>query len=344
MTEIYSPGQVSAVLKALGISIKGTTYSEYQALCPFHSNTNTPAFSINKRTGVYTCFSPQCGKSGGLVELIMKLTQKNQFEARRLILKHEGEAAKSFAEELDDIFSGEPELQAFSQETIDRLYNQFWELPDGQEYMFGRGFDEETLRHFSIGYSAAKNLISIPVHDSDGMPIGLVGRTLKDKRFIHSDGFPRAKAMFNLHRAKRAGGTAIVCESSFDAMRIHQAGYPQAVATLGNLGHYQKYYLNRFFSKIIIFTDFDDKDSPAHKKEGYCYRCYPKECRGHNPGRDLGVAISALPGKEILWASYGFKQVYPHGAKDATDLTVEEVRQCVENAVNDFEYTSWGLY
>ncbi len=70
-----------------------------------------------------------------------------------------------------------------------------------------------------------------------------------------------------------------------------------------------------------------------------------KLCVGHNPGRDLGQKIAvALPRKKILWASYEEGIVYPHDAKDAGDMTEEEIRQCLKNAVSNFTYQSWNIY
>ncbi len=70
-----------------------------------------------------------------------------------------------------------------------------------------------------------------------------------------------------------------------------------------------------------------------------------KLCIGHNPGRDLGAKIAGnLPRKRVMWASYEDKIVYPHDAKDAGDMTDQEIRQCLRNAVPNFEYTSWALY
>jgi hypothetical protein len=149
--------------------------------------------------------------------------------------------------------------------------------------------------------------------------------------------------MFNLHRAKKCGGTVIVCESSFDAIRIHQAGFPNVVATLG--GYISKdnlANLNRFFSKIIIMTDFDDIEN--HIADN-CRKCYPEKCKGHNPGRDLGMSIAnALSNKDIEWAMWNDSVVYPHGAKDAGDLTDEEIGLCIRNSMSHVEYSSRNVY
>jgi hypothetical protein len=149
-----------------------------------------------------------------------------------------------------------------------------------------------------------------------------------------------------MHRAKKHGDTVIVCEASFDAMRIHQAGYPNVVACLGgNFSPYHFDQLNKHFSTIVIMTDFDKKEKHLYKN---CQKCKKRGltlCAGHNPGRDLGATIAAgLHMKDILWASYSDGIVYPNSAKDAGDMTDDEIRQCLKNAVDHYEYSEWGVY
>jgi hypothetical protein len=44
-----------------------------------------------------------------------------------------------------------------------------------------------------------------------------------------------------------------------------------------------------------------------------------------------------------LWASYEYGKIYPHDAKDAGDMTDEEIKACIRNSVSDIEYKSWAL-
>jgi DNA primase len=163
-------------------------------------------------------------------------------------------------------------------------------------------------------------MVIVPVHSPDGMPVGLVGRSIKDKRFKNSTNLPRSKTMFNIHRAKKIGDHVIIVESSFDAIRVHQAGFPNVVATLGghissdNIG-----LLNRYFNRVTIMTDSD------------------------LAGRELGTTIcSRLKNKDLLWASYSYGKIYPHDAKDVGDMTDEEIKACIKNAVSNIEYRSWN--
>jgi len=158
------------------------------------------------------------------------------------------------------------------------------------------------------------------VHSPDGTPIGLVGRSIEGKEFKNSTNLPKSKTLFNIHRAKKIGDHVIVVESNFDAIRVHQAGFPNVVATLGGfLSKEQHNLLNRHFNKITVMTDAD------------------------LAGRELGQSIvNKLKFKDLLWASYEYGKIYPHDAKDAGDMTDEEIKTCIKNAVSDIEYRSWN--
>ena len=348
-TSLYSEPQVAAVLKACGIDVISDTINDFQCLCPFHGNTNTPSFSVSKTTGKYLCFNESCGEFGSLINLVKVTQQKNDFEAARIINKAKQDSAESFEDVFAKIIKQE-ELPEFPQMTIDRMAEQFWQSNEAMEYMRGRGFEDEVLREYSIGYSAKKNLIVVPMYAENGKPIGVVGRTIRDKRFRNSDKLPVRQTLWNIHKARRLGDTVIVCEASFDAMKIAQAGYPNVVACLG--GNFNENHVNqlkKYFNTVVIFTDWDNTKEHRNDKNGKrCRSCYEQgysACRGHNPGRDIGQRIAdSMKGKSVMWASYDYKQVYPHGAKDAGDMTVEEIRQCIANAVSNYEYQSWGLY
>jgi hypothetical protein len=179
------------------------------------------------------------------------------------------------------------------------------------------------------------------MHDPTGMLVGFVGRSVEGKIFKNTNNLPKSKTAWNFHRAKRTGETVIIVESSFDAMRIHQAGYPNVIALLG--GHVTSYHLDQIsktFSNVVIMTDFDKKIYRAN-----CRKCAGRrECQGHRPGRELGHSIvNGLPMTRIKWAAYDDECVYPHDAKDAGDMTDDEIRHCLTHAVSNFEYSRWGI-
>ena len=339
---VYHPTQVREVLKDIGVTIVSETSNDFTCLCPFHTNRHSPAFSVSKERGAFVCFSPECGEVGTLIKLVKRLTSRNDFEAQRFILNRAASSNAQFTDELEKALSENIEYKKFDSDLLERLHNQFMQIPEGSEYMKSRGFSIETCNDFQVGYSDKRHMVVVPVHSPTGIPMGFVGRSIEGKSFQNSPGLAKNSTIFNSHRAKRKGGTAIITESSFDVMALHQAGFENGVALLGgNLSNIQIDILNRFFSRIIIFTDFDD--SSRHISQ-FCRRCKPNDCTGHNPGRELGIKISeALPAKEVLWACYDYgKVVYPDGAKDATDLSENQIRACINNAVTNYEYMLWN--
>jgi DNA primase len=314
LLESYSPSHMRAIVKQLGLQVVSETSNDFLCLCPFHGNRHTPSFSVSHQKGLYLCFNPSCGASGNIVELVKNMTQRNEYEALRFIMSAKQEATTHFEDELAEVLDDKPDFDEFPQSTLDKMYEQMDER--SESYFAGRGINRESIDHFKLGYSKNQDMVIVPVHSPDGVPVGLVGRSIEGKSFKNSTGLPRNKTMFNIHRAKRMGGAVVVVESSFDAIRVHQSGYPNVVATLGGfISKINIQNLNRNFTKVIIMTDAD----PA--------------------GRELGKTIaSSLKNKEILWAHYSNDMLYPHDAKDVGDMTEEEVKICIENALADYEY------
>jgi len=334
---LYDEWQISAILDELGIEQDSETDAVFMCLCPFHKNTNTPSFAVNKENGTYICFSPACDVHGSLLGLVQKITGLSLFPAKRMIMKHAGNG-KSLEKRVEDIFEKRNELPAFDIDIINRMHDDLWGSP-AQEYMHNRGFNDETLAHFQIGYSKNKQLVAIPVHDWQGDPVGVIGRTLVGKRFENSENLPTKSTIFNIHRAKRYGERVIVVEAAIDAMLIHQAGFPYVVATCGGFfteSHRQ--LLNRHFNEIIIMTDFDDYEKNRDLK---CRKC-ENTCLGHNPGQALGLKIqNSMLNKRIRWAATSYGIIYPRGEKDPGGLTPEEIRECINNSISAAEMQIW---
>lgn len=312
---------------------------DYVCLCPFHGNKYTPSFTISSADGAYTCWNDSCGVSGSLIQMVMKLTNRKPMEAIRYIQKKGGDTQAAYEDAIEKAAQEPVVFEEWQPGKIEEMADQLFKHTAPYEYMQGRGFDDETLRYFQIGYSAVKDMIAVPVHSPDGTCIGIVGRSIKDKQFKNSKGLQRNKTLFNIHRAKKIGSIVIICESAFDAMRIHQAGFPNVVAVLGgSLSAYNISLLDKYFDTIIIMTDYDIK---SEHKFPNCSRCGTKhkdDCEGHNPGRDTGLKLAAaLHHKDIQWAVFSDKIVYPHG-KDAADLFDGEIQLMIHNSIPHIEY------
>src|SRR5258705_2735626 len=101
-----------------------------------------------------------------------------------------------------------------------------------------------TIKTFGVGYCARglmRGRIAIPIYDERGDLVAYAGRSVGKElaetkgKYRLPDGFKKSFVLFNLHRAKEhAARGLIVVEGFFDAMKVHQAAYPNVVALMGS--------------------------------------------------------------------------------------------------------------
>ena len=131
--------------------------ANYLGLCPFH-NEKTPSFTVSPAKEIYKCFG--CGRSGNTISFLMELEKYSYAEALRWL------AARYNVEIEEKELSPELRLQ---QQTADSLYiiNGFaqkffaealFDTEEGQDiglsYLKERGFNEDIIRKFQIGYNS----------------------------------------------------------------------------------------------------------------------------------------------------------------------------------------------
>jgi len=250
---LYTEEQVKRVIVGSGIDVEGEVDSDFIIFCPFHGNHRTPAGEVDKRTGIFFCFS--CHKACDLIELIMHTSGRTYFESARYI---KGKEQKSTIEnDINRQLIEKPLYTQFDEFTVKRLNNVALESPRAVTYYQGRRISKESVVRFSLGYSDRQDMVTIPVHSPDGLLVGFVGRSVEGKEFKNTPGLPKSKVLFNLHRVKTAPKIYVV-ESSFDVIRLDQCGFP-AVATLGsNVSNFQIDLLQRYFNDIIVIADNDE--------------------------------------------------------------------------------------
>ena len=133
--------------------------ANYVACCPFHHE-KTPSFSVSPAKGIFKCFG--CGKAGSAVTFVMEHEQMSYVEA----LKYLG---NKYGIEVRDVQESEEQVQqrlfseslAVANEYARNFYSQrLWESEDGRaiglSYFKERGFTDETIRKFALGYAPAE--------------------------------------------------------------------------------------------------------------------------------------------------------------------------------------------
>jgi DNA primase len=190
-------------------------------------------------------------------------SKRSFFEASRLIKsKSQDEDIES---SLERILKPRFDFEEFDKELITRLHKDAMKSSRAAQYLMGRGISKESAEKYMLGYSESQDMVTIPISSPDGMWIGFVGRSIEGKIFKNTPGLPKSKTLFNLSRNKREDKIFVV-ESSFDAIRIEQAG-GKAVATLGaSISEIQKNLLKKYFRSIIIVSDNDEAGRNMAKK------------------------------------------------------------------------------
>lgn len=288
--ESYDPEQVREIISICGITVGSELDTHFLVLCPFHNNRNTPACEVDKEKGLFLCFS--CGENGTILDLIMRTTNRNYFEAQRII----SNAAKGIdlVVSIDKAIEPKEEFNKFDLATIDRLHSSLMQDVRAKQYYASRGITSESAVKFNLGYSDKQDMVIVPVYSHTGICVGFVGRSVEGKSFKNSTGMPRSKVLFNLNNCKFQD--IVVVESSFDAIRLSQLGIA-AVATLGaSIGSNQVALLNKYANAVIIAPDGDEAGAEMMKK-----------------------LSKGLAGKDIRIMNI------PDGKKDIGDMSDEEI-------------------
>ena len=253
VSSIYTEEQIRRVLNGSGIDIEAEFGNDFIIYCPYHNNSRTPAGEVAKDSGLFFCFGCQTTKN--LEEFVMFTTGRTYFETARYIKSKETE--HNIENIVNKAMYAPPEFTQYDELLVKRLNNQAIESPRAMRYFEGRKITKSSIEKFSLGYSEKQDSVTIPMQSPDGMTIGFVARTIEGKEFKNTPGLPKGKILFNLHRVKSSSMVYVV-ESSFDAIRLDQVGFP-AVATLGaNVSASQIRLLEKYFHNVILVADNDE--------------------------------------------------------------------------------------
>lgn len=192
--------------------------------CPFHGE-KTPSFHVSVSKGIYKCFG--CGAAGDSVRFVMDHEKYSYPEALKyLATKYNIEVEETVeSKEQIELNSARESLYIVSQFAANYFEEQLWNSDDGRaiglSYFKERGFREDIIKKFNLGYSpdvwdaltqeAIKNQhaeeylektglairndkgklydrfrgrVMFPIHNFTGRIIGFGGRTLKTDKNV----------------------------------------------------------------------------------------------------------------------------------------------------------------
>ena len=243
----------------------------YWGCCPFH-NEKTPSFSVNEEKGFYHCFG--CGEHGDIISFTMK---HNNMDFKSAI----AELANIAGLKMPDYKPRDPNVVKREDALFDicgraaQTYAEKLFTPDGAhalEYVRRRGFTDDMIKKYRIGYAPKNNIIAnkfaeskflipsglcrrgdygmydffrdklmFPIFNAHGKIVAFSGRSLdgSEPKYINTtdtDIFHKRQTVFGLNFARDAihrANRSIVVEGQIDAIKMQVNGFPETVAPLG---------------------------------------------------------------------------------------------------------------
>lgn len=243
--EIIEAAKVEEIIQDfVGLKRRG---ANMMGLCPFH-NEKTPSFVVSPAKNIYKCFG--CGRAGGAVQFLMEHESFTFPEALRYI-------AKKYGIEIEETQASQEEIAArqhldslylvnqFAQEFFEnQLFNTDLGKSIGLSYFKKRGFREETIRKFGLGFTPDqrsgftdvatrtgysleslkklglttqydrdffRNRVMFTIHNLSGKPIAFAGRIMvkdaKAPKYINSpetEIYHKSKVLYGANFAKVA--------------------------------------------------------------------------------------------------------------------------------------------
>lgn len=178
--------------------------ANYTGLCPFHDE-KTPSFSVSPAKNIYKCFG--CGKGGNPVNFVMEMENLSYYEALKFLAKkyHIDIQEEELTQEQIEQRTERESMMAVTEWAQKHFTHNLFETQEGQSigmaYFAHRGFHEDTIRKFQLGYALDKRDAYTVLAQGEGYKreyLEKVGLTIvKDDNYAF-DRF-HGRAMFPIH-------------------------------------------------------------------------------------------------------------------------------------------------
>lgn len=243
--------------------------SNFSACCPFH-NEKTPSFMVSPAKNIFHCYG--CGVGGDSIAFVMQY-EKLDFapaieriaEMSNFKLQYENNyQKKNESSLLEDMARFYQQQLHNNPQMLEYLQNRKISSASIESFRLGfspQSFEsmkfintnhshdkQEALELGIIGkdeqreYARFTQRIMFPIHSPNGKIVGFGGRSIDSNamaKYINSPQskiFNKSKLLYGYHIAKESiyrEKKIIVCEGYIDVIMLHQAGFRNAVATLG---------------------------------------------------------------------------------------------------------------
>ena len=133
--------------------------TNYIGCCPFH-NEKTPSFYVSPTKNIYKCFG--CGKGGNSVNFVMEHEQMSYTEALKYLANkyHIEIKEKEFTPEEQEAQNDRESMLVLNEFAKNTFIRNMTETDEGRaigyKYFKERGFNEETIKAYELGYSLSE--------------------------------------------------------------------------------------------------------------------------------------------------------------------------------------------
>ncbi len=248
-----------AVLRFYNVepNIKGTQHHGYCPLPNHNGKKNSPSFSASMAKGIFQCFG--CSARGNVLDFAV-LMEGSQPDNPSAVRKTALALQEKFGLHDKSTKAQAPKPEApphVKQGTGTTLINarldfELKTLDYEHAYLPSRGFNEETIQEFGLGYCSKGYLqgrIAIPLHDQLGRLVGYAGRIVDDTLIDENNPkykfpgtrdhkgityeFRKSEFLYGGYRIKEPVDDLIVVEGFPSVWWLHQNAIRNAVALMG---------------------------------------------------------------------------------------------------------------
>ena len=275
----------------------------FKAPCPFHDE-KSPSFVVSPQKQIYHCFG--CGAGGDSVKFVMEYEKLNYPEALEKLAESynvtltytNNKHNKPRSQVMDKLNELYQTLLSKNQTALHYIKERG--IYESSIEKFGIGYAPESnvtlnyirTQQFSIkeaidmgvvGYNQERNQtyarfverITFPIFSANGSIVGFGGRTITghQAKYVNSPEtafFNKSRLLYAYHLAKQSlykKQEIIITEGYLDVIMLHQAGFDNAVATLGTaLTHEHLPLLRKGSPRIVMAYDGDKAGRAAALK------------------------------------------------------------------------------
>ncbi|MDO4633040.1 MAG: DNA primase [Eubacteriales bacterium] len=223
--------------------------------------------SLADRAGIVLPVQEESARDRQEKDLRGRILEVNKMAAKYFYYQLRTENGKAAMKYLQDRQLSEETIRSFGLGFANKYSNDLY------RYLKDKGISDELLAQSGLMnvdekqgmYDKFWNRVIFPIMDVNNRVIGFGGRVMGDgkPKYLNSPEtkvFEKSRNLYGLNVAKRSRSRYyLVCEGYMDVISLHQAGFTNAVASLGTaLTSQHAGLLRRYTEEVVLTYDSDD--------------------------------------------------------------------------------------